>query len=145
MTIFLSIDPGKSKCGLVVADSKEKVITFAGIIKSTFLKANVKELIAGHQEYKVIIGNGTTSKEHIKKLSFLGSKLIIVDERNTTFRSKKRYFDIFPPIGLKRFLPKELFLININLDAIAALIILEDFCNYKFQFPESVETKTWQK
>ena len=145
MTRFISIDPGKSKCGLVVADSKKKVITFASIIKSRSLIGRVKELISEHQEYKVIIGNGTTSKDYIKKLDFLDQKLIIVDEKNTTFRAKERYFDIFPQIGFKRFLPKELFLLNINLDAIAALIILEDFCNYKFEFPESLETKTWQK
>jgi len=145
MTRFLSIDPGKSKCGLVLADSKEKLIIFADVIKSSFLAENVKELVSGYQEYKVILGNGTTSKQFIKQLSFLGPNLIIVDEKNTTLRSKDRYFDIFPLRGLKRFFPKELFLLNINLDAVAALIILEDFCNYKFEFPESVETKTWQK
>ncbi len=121
------------------------MIIFADVIKSSCLAENVKELISGYQEYMVILGNGTTSKQFIKQLNFLGSKLIIVDEKNTTLRSKQRYFDIFPLRGLKRFFPKELFLLNINLDAVAALIILEDFCNYKFEFPESVETKTWQK
>ena len=145
MTRIISIDPGKSKCGLVAADPKDKVIAFAGVIKSSSLLINLKELISEYQEYKVIIGNGTTSKEYVKKLSFLGQNLIIADEKNTTLRSKERYFDIFPLKGFKRFLPKELFLININLDAIAALIILEDFCNCKFKVLNSLDTKTWQK
>tara|TARA_B100001109_G_C18782624_1_gene436127 strand:- start:142 stop:579 length:438 start_codon:yes stop_codon:yes gene_type:complete len=145
MTRFISIDPGKSKCGLVVADSKDKKISFASVIKSELLIKNVKELTLGYTKYKVIIGNGTTSKEHIKRLDFLGENLIIAEEKNTTLRSKARYFDIFPLKGFKRILPREIFIINLNLDAISALVILEDFCKFKFEFIDSIETKTWQK
>ena len=145
MTKFLSIDPGKSKCGLVVADSKLKKISFAKVIKSDVLIENVKRIITQHNEYKVIIGNGTTSKEFIDKLNFLGKDLIIAEEKNTTLRSRERYFDLFPLKGIKRFLPKEIFLININLDAISALIILEDFCHFKYDLINNIETKTWQK
>tara|TARA_Y100001970_G_scaffold279724_1_gene387536 strand:- start:1724 stop:2161 length:438 start_codon:yes stop_codon:yes gene_type:complete len=145
MTKFLSIDPGKSKCGLVVADSKYKIISFASVVKSNLLVEIIKEFISEDPNYKVIIGNGTTSKEFIDKLSFLGKDLIIAEEKNTTLRSKERYFDICPLKGLQRFLPKEIFLLNINLDALAALIILEDFCNYKFTFANNLDIKTWQK
>ena len=145
MTKYISIDPGKSKCGLVIADSKYKIISFASVIKSNLIVEKIKEFISEDPNYKVIIGNGTTSKECINKLNCLGQDLIIAEEKNTTLRSKERYFDIFPLYGLKRFLPKEIFLININLDAIAALIILEDFCNCKFSFPNNLDIKTWQK
>ena len=145
MTKFLAIDPGKSKCGLIVADSKLKMISLAQVVKSEILIENVKRLITENNEYKVIIGNGTTSKEFIKKLNFLGTNLIIAEEKDTTLRSRERYFDFFPLKGLKSFLPKDIFLININLDAIAALIILEDFCNFKYDFINDIETKTWQK
>ena len=145
MTKFLSIDPGKSKCGLIVADSKSKTISLAMVIKSEILIENVKRIIKEKDEYKVIIGNGTTSKEFIKKLNFLGKDLIIAEEKNTTLRSRDRYFDFFPLRGIKSLLPKEIFLINVNLDAISALIILEDFCNFKYDFVNNIETKTWQK
>ena len=145
MTRLISIDPGKSKCGLIVADYKDKIISYAKVIKSNQLISILKNLISGCQDYQVIIGNGTTSKEHIKNLNFLGKNLIIAEEKNTTLRSKERYFDIFPLSGLQRFLPKEIFLINVNLDAVSALIILEDFCNCKFIVLNSLDTKTWQK
>ena len=145
MTKILSIDPGRDKCGLIVADTKDNIISLAIVIKSDLLVENVKKMISGYQEYKVVIGNGTTSKEHIQKLNFLGQNLIIAEEKNTTLRSKERYFDLYPLKGLKKFLPKEIFLMNINLDAISALIILEDFCKCKFKFLNSIETKTWQK
>jgi len=66
MTRLISIDPGKSKCGLIVADSKDKIISYARVIKSNQLIASLKTFISECQDYQVIIGNGTTSKEHIK-------------------------------------------------------------------------------
>ena len=45
MTRIISIDPGKSKCGLVAADPKDKVIAFAGVIKSSSLLINLKEYV----------------------------------------------------------------------------------------------------
>ena len=94
---------------------------------------------------KVIIGNGTTSKQNIEKLKFLKKELIVVEEKNTTFRAKKRYFELFPIRGLRNLLPKEIFIMNKNLDAISALIILEDLYNDKFTLSEDIEIKTWLK
>ena len=145
MTRFLSIDPGKSKCGLVIADSKDKKIIVARVIKSELLIENIKNLIKEYQQFRVILGNGTTSKQYIKKLNFLNRDLILAEEKNTTIRAKERYFDLFPLKGFRRILPREIYLINLNLDAIAALIILEDYCNCKFDLISNVETKTWQK
>ena len=91
------------------------------------------------------MGNGTTSKENIEKLEFVKKDLIIFEEKNTTFRAKKRYFELFPIRGLKIFLPKDFFIMNKNLDAVSALIILEDYCNEKFTLSEEVDIKTWLK
>ena len=68
-----------------------------------------------------------------------------VDERNTTYRAKERYFQIFPRKGFQNLLPKEIFIRNINLDAISALIIAEDYLNFKFEVNDKIQTKTWLK
>ena len=134
MTKYISIDPGKCKCGLIFADFKSKRVMKAIVIESRYLVPNIKNLTEKDKNIKVLIGNGTTSKYHAKSLSFLENDLIIVEEKNTTYRSKQRYFEIFPIKGFKRFLPKEIFLQNVNLDAISALLILEDYLNHKFIF-----------
>ena len=36
-------------------------------------------------------------------------------------------------------------IINKNLDAVSALIILEDYSNHKFTLSEHVDVKTWLK
>ena len=145
MSKYISIDPGKCKCGLVLVDINQKKIDQAIVLQSEYLVANVKRLIEVEEILKVIIGNGTTSKEYIQKLDFIKKDLIIVEEKNSTFRAKKRYFELFPIIGFKNLLPRDIFIFNINLDAISALIILEDYCNYKFTLSNDLVIKTWQK
>ena len=145
MSKFISIDPGKYKCGLVLVDLNEKKVCQAIILKPELLAANVKNLKSVEKISKVIIGNGTTSKENIKKLSFIKKDLIIVEEKNTTYRAKERYFELFPISGIKKLIPREIFILNLNLDALSALIILEDYCNFRFTLSNSVEIKTWLK
>ena len=123
MTKYISIDPGKYKCGLIFADFKSKIVLKALVIKSRYLVQNIKTCIGTDNNIKVLIGNGTTSNYHVKSLGFLENNLTIVEEKNTTFRAKERYFEIFPIKGIKRFLPRDVFLQNINLDAISALVI----------------------
>ena len=145
MIKLISIDPGKCKCGLVLVDFLEKKVDQAIVLNTEFLPNYVKNLNGSENISKVIIGNGTTSRQNIEKLDFIRNNLIIVEEKNTTLRAKKRYFEIFPTRGLKSFLPKEIFIMNKNLDALSALIILEDYCNHKFTFSENIDIKTWLK
>lgn len=145
MSKLISIDPGRFKCGLVLFDINEKKVYQAIIIKTEFLEEYVSNLKNAEDISKVIIGNGTSSKENIKKLEFIKKDLIIFEEKNTTYRAKARYFELFPIKGLKRLIPREFFIMNKNLDAIAALIILEDYCNEKFTFDKNIDIKTWLK
>ena len=145
MTKYISIDPGKCKCGLIFADFQSKRVLDAIVIESKYLVQNIKTFTGKDKNIKVLIGNGTTSNKHVKTLSFLENNLTIVEEKNTTYRSRQRYFEIFPVKGIKRFLPRDIFLQNINLDAISALIILEDYLNCKFTLNCDRIPKTWMK
>ena len=145
MCKLISIDPGKFKCGLVLVDLHKKKVDRAIVLKTELLPNYVKNLNGSENISKVIIGNGTTSRQNIEKLDFIGNDLIIFEEKNTTLRAKKRYFEIFPTKGLKSFLPQEIFIMNKNLDALSALIILEDYCNHKFTLSENIDIKTWLK
>ena len=145
MPRVITIDPGKSKCGLVIAEISEKKVYKAIILKSELLENYVRHLIAAEDISQIIIGNGTTSKEIKEKLIFFKKEIIIFEEKNTTFRAKARYFELFPISGLKFLVPREVFILNKNLDAISALIILEDYCKTKFTFNQNIDFKTWQK
>ena len=143
MAKVLSIDPGKSKCGLVLAQINEKKVYEATVLKSEFLEDYIKNLNNVEDISKIIIGDGTTSKETKEKLNFLKKEIITFEEKNTTYRAKKRYFELFPIKGLKFLIPREVFILNKNLDAISALIILEDYFQIKFIFNQNIDFKTW--
>jgi len=145
MSRVITIDPGKSKCGLVLAEISEKKVYKAIILKSELLENYVRTLIAAEDISQIIIGNGTTSREIREKLYFFKKEIITFEEKNTTYRAKARYFQLFPISGLKFFLPREVFILNKNLDAISALIILEDYCKTKFTLNQNIDFKTWLK
>ena len=145
MPRVITIDPGKSKCGLVLAEVSEKKVYKAIILKSERLENYVRNLIAVEDISQIIIGNGTTSREIREKLYFFKKEIITFEEKNTTYRAKARYFEIFPISGLKFLMPREVFLLNKNLDAISALIILEDFYKTKFTLSQNIDFKTWLK
>jgi len=145
MPRVITIDPGKSKCGLVLAEISEKKVYKAIILKSEVLENYVRNLIAAEDISHIIIGNGTTSREIREKLYFFKKEIITFEEKNTTYRAKARYFELFPINGLKFLIPREVFILNKNLDAISALIILEDYCRTKFTLCQNINFKTWQK
>ena len=145
MPRVITIDPGKSKCGLVLAEIAEKKVHEAIILKSELLENHVRNLIDAEDISQIIIGNGTTSREISERLNFFKKEIIIFEEKNTTYRAKARYFELFPISGLQFLIPREVFILNKNLDAISALIILEDYCKMKFNLNSNLDFKTWTK
>ena len=145
MPRVITIDPGKSKCGLVLAEIREKKVYKAIILKSELLENYLRNLITAEDIKQIIIGNGTTSREIREKLNFFKKEIITFEEKNTTYRAKARYFELFPITGLKFLIPREIFILNKNLDAISALIILEDYCKMKFTLNQNIDFKTWLK
>ena len=145
MSKVLSIDPGKFKCGLVLADISEKKVYKAIILKSELLEGYVRNLNNVEDISKILIGNGTTSRVIVEKLNSVKKEIITCEEKNTTYRAKERYFELFPISGLRYIVPREVFILNKNLDAISAMIILEDYCKMKFTLNQNVDSKTWLK
>ena len=145
MSKIISIDPGKFKCGLVLAEISKKSVDKAIVIETELLENYVRKLNIREKISKIIIGNGTSNREIKKKLDFFKKDIIIVEEKNTTYRAKSRYFEFFPISGLKFLIPREVFILNKNLDAISALIILEDYSDMKFTLKQNKDFKTWLK
>jgi RNase H-fold protein (predicted Holliday junction resolvase) len=145
MSKVISIDPGKIKSGLVLAEIRKRKVYQAIVLKSKLLEDYVRNLNNVEDISQIIIGNGTGSRNIQEKLDLFKKKIITFDEKNTTFRAKARYFELFPIRGLKCLMPREVFILNKNLDAISALIILEDYCKIKFTLNQNIGSKTWLK
>ena len=90
MTKYISIDPGKCKCGLIFADLERKIVLQAIVIESKYLVQNIKSFVGKENNLKVLIGNGTTSNDHAKSLSFLENNLTTVSYTHLTLPTTVR-------------------------------------------------------
>ena len=63
MLKLLSIDPGKYKCGVILADISRKKVDKAIVLKSKLIEDYIRNLSKFENISKIIIGNGTSSRE----------------------------------------------------------------------------------
>ena len=144
MTLFISIDPGNKKCGLLLADVKSGNVIEAGISSSNRLPDVVSLWKEKYHVYKILIGDGTNSnyiENELKKKNIFN--LTYVNERGSTLKARFRYWEIWPPNYFIRWIPKEALFPPDNLDAVVALILLEDFLNSSLIWPKKVDIKIW--
>ena len=144
MIYYISIDPGISKCGLLLADIESRKVIESGIVSLNNFFDLVSLWNQNHKISKIIIGDGTNCKYIVNQLK--RKKLLninYVNERGSTLRARFRYWEIWPPNYFIRWLPKEILFPPENLDAIVALILLEDFLGYKFIWPDKINIKIW--
>ncbi|WP_269604401.1 hypothetical protein [Prochlorococcus marinus] len=144
MSFYISIDPGIKKCGLLLADMKSGKVIEAGVASLNKFSDLVSLWNQDYEIINIIIGDGTNSKyieNKLKRKNFLN--INYVNERGSTLRARFRYWEIWPPNYFIRWLPKEILFPPANLDAIVALILLEDFLNYRFIWSDKVSIKIW--
>ena len=144
MSFFVSIDPGNKKCGLLLADIKSRKVIEGGIASLNKFSDLISLWDQNHQISKIIIGDGTNCEyieNELKRKKFFN--INYVNEKGSTLRARYRYWEIWPPNYFIRWLPKEILFPPENLDAIVALILLEDFLKYTFTWPDKVDIKIW--
>ena len=144
MSLFISIDPGSKKCGLLLADMKSGKVIEAGICSLNKFSYLVSLWNKDNQISNVIIGDGTNCKyiENVLKQKKIFN-LNFVNEKGSTLRARFRYWEIWPPNYFIRWLPKEILFPPENLDAVVALILLEEFLEFSFIWPEKLDIKIW--
>lgn len=75
----------------------------------------------------IIVGSGTTSKPLIADIreELPSMAILVVDEKDTTYQARERYWEHNPRRGWRRFLPSTLQVPPDPVDDYAALIIAE--------------------
>ena len=139
MTRVIALDPGRSKCGLVLADIATNTVVQGMVIPSAEVLDQLRSWMVDAQGEddqiaELVIGDGTSSTiwQHQLPASL---KVRVVDETGTTLRARSRYWQLWPARGWKRLLPLGLRIPSGDLDAIAALVILEHYLGRSLQWP----------
>ena len=144
MSFYISIDPGNKKCGLLLANIQSGKVIEAGIASLNKCYDLVSFWNENYNIRKIIIGDGTNCKyikNELKRKNLFD--INYVNEKGSTLRARFRYWEIWPPNYFIRWLPKEILFPPENLDAIVALILLEDFLKISLNWPEKVDIKIW--
>lgn len=136
----IAVDPGSSKCGLLLADLSNGIVLDGKVVS----KDNVKEVIIRWRDEEnselIFLGNGTSCQYWHAVLSKI-LPLQLVEERGTTLKARRRYWELWPPNIFLRLLPRGMVLPPKDLDAIAALVLLEDYLNVKLIWPAKPDFK----
>ena len=126
---ILGFDPGKDKCGVAVMGSDHQLYHHQ-VVPSSAAIATISQLSEEYQISLIVIGDQTTSKAWQKKLQAqLPSSLplVKVDERYSSLEARDRYWQIYPPQGLRRLIPQGMRLPPRPIDDIVAIILIERY------------------
>jgi RNase H-fold protein (predicted Holliday junction resolvase) len=124
---ILAIDPGRDKCGLVVAD--EQTILGRAVVAAPELARVLRQWGIQYRIEKVVLGDRTGQKAvrtHVTA-QLPGVPISIVREANTTLLARRWYFTDHPPRGWRRFLPVSMQVPPEPYDDYAAQVILKRF------------------
>jgi RNase H-fold protein (predicted Holliday junction resolvase) len=127
---ILAIDPGRNKCGVVVATRRKPrsvELNWNRVVATPELVDTIRELREGFEIELAIVGGGTTSNDAVCRIreAFPGLALLVVDEANTTIQARERYWEHHPRQGWRRLLPATLQIPPQPVDDFAALILAE--------------------
>ena len=142
MTRIAALDPGRSKCGLVLVDTDLEVVLEGQVVQTGSVLETLEQWRSQAPLDRIVMGNGTASAHWREQLP-ADLQLTVVDERGTTLEARRRYWELWPPQGWRRLLPEGLRIPPCDLDAVAALVILESALNCRLQWPAPAPLRTW--
>ena len=125
MSAWLGLDPGLSKCGLVLSDEGSGTVLAAGVLAPDGCLAQIQSWQNGAGLEAVVLGNGTGSKHWQQQLSALGLRVQVIPEAGTTLAARARYWQLEPPRGWRRLLPEGMRLPPRDYDDVVAQLLLE--------------------
>ena len=134
MSRIVSLDPGRNKCGLVLVDCDRDCVIEGQVVATEDVLDTLQcwKQIAPIE--RMVLGNGTAS-ESLRDQLPQDLPVKLVDERGTTLLARKRYWQLWPPKGWRRLIPQGLLLPPTELDALAALVILESELGREMLWP----------
>ena len=122
MTIA-ALDPGRDKCGFAVLDDSGYVL-MQRVIDTKNLIEEVNAAKADHGFSRLVIGNGTTSKNAQERLrSVPDLTLFVRDEYLTTEMARGEYWKAHPPQGWRRLIPVTMQVPPVPVDDFVAVIL----------------------
>ena len=135
--MILGFDPGRDKCGLAVVGDNYQIY-YHQIVDSKVAIATIQKLFKDYSIEKLVMGDRTTSKiwqSQLKENLDRDTDIIMVDEHNSTLEARDRYWQIYPPTGLTKLIPRGMRVPPRPVDDIVAIILIERYLSSKNNQP----------
>lgn len=131
-SIYLGIDPGRSKTGLALV-SEDGSILALHIARTKAIEAELRSFAADHAIKLVVMGDGTNNNAIAKAVQdvFPQLGLQLVGEAHSTEEARMLYWEVNPPTGWRRMLPLGLLVPPEPLDAYAAVVQVRRYLTLK--------------
>lgn len=130
--LIAGLDPGRSKCGLVLADLAQARILAAAILPPEASLAQL-QVWQRHGLSRVVVGNGTGSGAWSGPLAALALELELVNEHGSTLAARDRYWELCPAKGWLRLLSAGLRLPPRDIDDVVAQLLVERHSGFQLQ------------
>ena len=126
------LDPGRSKCGLVLTDPQRRRILRAEVLPPEAAWQELQRWQRQEGLVGVVLGDGTGSASWRQRLSPL-LPVCTVEEWGTTLEARQRYWQLEPVRGWRRLLPTGLRQPPRDWDDVVAQLLLERWLGYRLQ------------
>ena len=126
--VLLGFDPGRDKCGLAVMGADLKLY-YHQVILAVETVATIQTLRQKFPISLLIMGNQTTAQHWKQQLEqeLPPLDIVMVDERYSSLEARDRYWQMYPPQGFFKLLPRGLRQPPRPVDDIVAIILLERY------------------
>ncbi len=134
--LLLGFDPGRDKCGLALVNHQQTIL-LTEVINAEAVLARVEQWRDTYGVDKIVIGNQTTSQQWQQQLmgQFPDLPIVMVNERNSTLQARDRYWELYPPRGIMRLIPKGMRLPPRPVDDLVAVLLVERALHSCQSFP----------
>ncbi|MCC5635401.1 Holliday junction resolvase RuvX [Nostoc sp. CHAB 5844] len=129
--VILGFDPGKDKCGLAVM-GLDRRLHYHQVVPAQEAIANIERLQQRYPVSLLVMGNQTTAKQWKQQLQqelLQPLNIMLVDERYSSLEARDRYWQMYPPQGLTKLLPKGVRQPPRPIDDIVAILLIERYLN----------------
>lgn len=127
--MILGFDPGRDKCGLAVMAQQQQLL-FHQVVISENAIATLQQLCQQFAIETIVMGDQTTAKSWEKKITQdlgISVPIVLVDERYSSLEARDRYWQMYPPQGIERLIPKGMRQPPRPIDDIVAILLIERY------------------
>jgi hypothetical protein len=143
--MLAAVDPGTEKFGWVLCTDDGDLILSgvcligdielwagailsgdSGYLEKSALEKDILTDMISIPEF-IIVGSGTGSRECVSRLKKTGLKVRLVPESYSSIRGRELYWDIHPPGGIRKLLPRSMLVPPRSVDDLAAWSLVLHF------------------